>query len=67
MINRNKKWSIAITIGVGTLSFAAYAGKVPEELREAIRDSVIVTCTLIQTRDKKEQPPDGSADRKKLT
>ncbi|MCT7975219.1 hypothetical protein [Laspinema olomoucense] len=49
---------MAIVIAIGTLSFAAYAGKVPEELREAIHNSVIMACALIKTFDDKQNPPD---------
>ncbi|MCT7958497.1 hypothetical protein [Laspinema palackyanum] len=64
MIKRNKKWSIAIAIAAGTLSFAAYVWHVPEELHRAIFDSVIMACTLIQTLDNKQAPPDEEGNPK---
>lgn len=53
-INKN----LAIAIAAGILTFATSAWQSPEELREAIHDSVIVACALIQTFDDKQDPPD---------
>ncbi|MCT7986368.1 hypothetical protein NG796_24155 [Laspinema sp. A4] len=51
-----KKW--LIPLGIGLITIAAYAWKAPDELHRAIPDSVIVTSTLVQMLDKKQDPPD---------
>ncbi|MCT7975220.1 hypothetical protein [Laspinema olomoucense] len=60
MFNPNKKLPIAITIGA--LTFAAYAWKAPDELHQAIPDSVIVISTLVQMNDKNDPPDDKDDD-----
>ncbi|MGL4503557.1 MAG: hypothetical protein ACRCU2_31140 [Planktothrix sp.] len=57
-----KKW--LIPLGIGLVTVAAYAWKAPDELHRAIPDSVIVTSTLVQMLDKKQDPPDEEGNPK---
>ncbi|MCT7958496.1 hypothetical protein NG795_24965 [Laspinema sp. D3] len=57
-----KKW--LIPLGIGLITVAVYTWKAPDELHRAIPDAVIVTSTLVQMMDKKQDPPADRGDDK---
>ena len=56
MANYSKNVSIALAVGI--VIVAACAWQSPQELHQAIPDAAIVICTVLQTLDKKQEPPD---------